>query len=270
MPGEEDQIDTDTLVLEEEDVVTFEGEEQSEEGDETVIAFSDDEQEEETPLVKKLRDQLRDVQRQARRVRNSPADDNDPEPQVAERPRSVADFDYDEDRFNAAIDEHLAAKEQHTEWKGRQTARDNARKATEEEQAKRVEQQRKALGVSDYDARSATVKDTLSDSQLAILINGADNPAQLIYALGRSQTRLTLLSGEENLARFAVMLGKMEKEIKVTKRTAANPESVVRGATATFTQSNDKHLAMLEREAEKTGNRSKIQAYKRQLKQRAA
>lgn len=273
MADEDDQIDTDTLVLEEEDVVGFEGEEtpEADNENEVVIAFSDDEQEEETPLVKKLRDQLREAQRQSRRVRNSPADDNDPEPQVAERPRSVGDFDYDEDRFNAALDAHLAAKDSHAEWKARQAARDSARQATQDEQAKRVEQQKNALGVADYDTRSAAVKDTLSDAQLAILINGADNPAQLIYALGRSQTRLTLLAGEDNLARFAVMLGKMEKEIKVTKRTAPAPESQVRGATGTLSSgAPDKHLARLEREAEKTGNRSAVQAYKRQLKQRRA
>lgn len=272
MTGEDDQIDTDTLVLEDDDVVGFEEEETAEAGDEpsVVIAFSDDEQEEEPELVKKLRDQIRDRDRKLAQFRRSPAPDNDPEPQVAERPRSVADFDYDEDRFNAALDDHLAAKDQHSEWKTRQAARDSARQATHDEQAKRVEQQRNALGVADYDTRAASVKETLTDAQLAVLINGADNPAQLIYALGRSETRLTLLAGEDNLARFAVMLGKMEKEIKVTKKSAPAPESMVRGATATFTKSDDKHLARLEKEAEKTGNRSKIQAYKRQLKQKAA
>jgi hypothetical protein len=271
---EDDQIDTDVLELENEAVVAFEGDDdpdgQNEDEPEVVIAFSDDEQEEETPLVKKLRDQLREAQRQSRRVRNAPADDADPEPVVSERPRSVADFDYDEDRFNAALDDHIAAKEQHGEWKLRQSARDNARQATQDEQAKRVEQQRNALGVSDYDARSATVKDTLSDAQLAILINGADNPAQLIYALGRSQTRLGLLAGEDNLAKFAVMLGKMEKEIKVTKRSAPNPESQVRGATASLTQTEDKHLAKLEREADKSGDRSKVIAYRREQREKKA
>lgn len=264
MPDEEDQIDTDIEVIEAE--VGFDDEES-----ETIIAFSDDEQEEEPELVKKLRDQIRERDRKLAQFRRSPAQvDDDPEPQIVERPRSVADFDYDEDRFNEAVDAHIAAKEAHSEWKVRQSERDNSRNAAQAEQAKRVEQQKNALGVADYDTRAASVKDTLSDAQLAILINGADNPAQLIYALGRSQTRLTLLAGEDNLARFAVMLGKMEKEIKVTKRTAANPETMVRGATATLTQSDDKHLAKLEREAEKTGDRSKVQAYKRQMKQKRA
>ncbi len=267
MPGEEDQIDTDALVLEDE-VVGFEDEQ---EGGDTVIAFSDDEQEEEPELVKKLRDQIRERDRKLAQFRRQPAvADDDPEPQVAERPRSVAEFDYDEDRFNAAVDDHIEAKEAHSAWKLRQTDRESARNAAQAEQTKRVEQQKNALGVADYDTRAASVKETLTDAQLAVLINGADNPAQLIYALGRSQTRLSMLAGEENLARFAVMLGKMEKEIKVTKRTAANPETMVHGATATLTQSDDKHLARLEKEAEKTGNRSAVQAYKRQLKQKRA
>lgn len=264
MPGEEDQIDTNELVLDDEAVVGFD----DDEGD-VVIAFSDDEQEEEPELVKKLRDQIRERDRKLAQFRRSPAAvDDDPEPQVAERPRSVADFDYDEDRFNAAVDDHIAAKEEHSAWKLRQSDRESARNAAQAEQTKRVEQQKNALGVADYDTRAASVKEALTDAQLAILINGADNPAQLIYALGRSQTRLSMLAGEESLARFAVMLGKMEKEIKVTKRTAPAPEQMVRGATATLTQSDDKYLAKLEKEADRTGDRSRVIAYRREQREK--
>lgn len=277
MPGEEDQIDTDILALEEEDVVGFEeGEQpQGDDGEVTVIAFADDEAEEEPALVKTLRDQIRDRDRKIAQMRRAPAAsvDNDPEPEVAERPRSVADFDYDEDRFNAAIDEHLAAKEAHGAWRARQTERQAAQQRAAEEQAKRVEKQKNALGLRDYDTRSATVRGTLSDAQLAVLINGVDDPARMIAALGApgAQTRLTQLAGEDNLAKFAVMLGSMNREIKVTKRTAANPESMVRGATGTLSSgAPDKHLERLEREAEKTGNRGPVQAYKRQLKQQRA
>ena len=153
MPGEEDQIDTDALVLEDE-VVGFE-DEQEEDGD-TVIAFADDEQEEEPELVKKLRDQIRERDRKLAQFRRQPiVADDDPEPALAERPRSVADFDYDEDRFNTAVDEHIAAREAHGAWKQRQSERESARNAAQAEQTKRVEQQKNALGVADYDTRTA-------------------------------------------------------------------------------------------------------------------
>lgn len=264
---DDETAEADELLLEETEV-GFEEDENQQDENAVEIGFADDEQEEETPLVRKLRDQLREAHRQNRR-RPAVVDD-DPEPAVPARPRSVTDFDYDEDRFNAAIDEHLEAKEAHLAWKARQDDRERSRKTAQEEQTKRVEQQRNALGVSDYDQRAATVRETLSDAQMAILIGGADNPAQLIYALGRSQTRLALLAGEENLAKFAVMLGKTEKEVKVTKRQAPPPETQVRGATASLSTGPDKHLERLEREADKTGDRSKVIAYRREQRAKAA
>lgn len=274
----EEAIDTEELILTDEVEVQdveaeVEGDEEGEDDPEVVIGFADDAEAEadDTPLVKRLRDQLREAQRQAKRAYREPANDADPEPQVPARPRSTADFDYDEDRFNAALDDYEAKKDEHAEWKLRQTQREASRRAVQDEQARKIEQQKSALGVSDYDARSSVVKDALTEGQLAVLINGADNPAQVIYALGRSQSRLDMLSGEQNLARFAVMLGKMEKDIKVSKRTAPSPDSPVRGATGSLAATGtDKKLAALEKEAERTGDRSKIAAYRRQLRKTAA
>lgn len=271
MPGEEDQIDTDELVLDDEAVVGFEDEQQVDEGD-VVIAFADDEQEEETPLVKKLRDQLREAQRRANRQRTEVVED-DPEPTIPPLKRSDdPEFEWDPDRHAAYIEQRDAAVAAHAEWKGRNSERQATRQRAADEQAKRVEQQKNALGIKDYDARSETVQATLSEQQLAVLINAADDPARMIAALGApgAASRLAMLAGEGNLARFAASVGKMEKEIKVIKKTAPAPESQVRGATATLTQTEDKHLARLEKEAEKTGDRSAIQAYRREQRRKAA
>jgi hypothetical protein len=113
--------------------------------------------------------------------------------------------------------------------RARAKERETAGTRAAEEQARQLEQQRKTLGVGDYEERSATVKDRLTDAQLGILINGAQNPARLIYALGRSPAKLDQLAGEDNLARFAVMLGSLEKDIKVIKRNAPAADTAVRG-----------------------------------------
>lgn len=246
------------------------------EDEQPFVGFADDGDEEaddDTPLVKKLRQQLREKSRElAKRSKPDAAPaNNDPEPEVPERPRSVADFDYDEDRFNEAIDAHLAAKDEHTAWKSRQAERQQAQQREAEEQGRTLEQQRKALGVSDYEQQSAKVKDALSEHQLAVLVQAADNPARLIYALGRSDTRLDALSGQANLAKFAALIGTMEKEIKVGKKQPPAPESRVRGATASVSiGSSDKKLAALEAKAAKTGDRSELIKYKAAQKQRAA
>ncbi|MBB4857006.1 hypothetical protein HNO88_000303 [Novosphingobium chloroacetimidivorans] len=277
MSAEDEPLDlSEELVIG--DAPQFEGDdpapEQDEQPEDVVIAFADDEDDESepTPLVKRLREQIRERDRKLSQMRRSPApaNDADPEPQVPDRPRSVADYDYDEDQFNAAIDAHLAAKDEHAAWKQREEKRKSARGEQEAEQARQIEQQRKALGVGDYEVKAAAVRDRLSDAQMAILINGADNPAQMIYALGRSESRLDMLCGEENLAKFAVMLGKMEKDIKVTKKTAPTPESRVRGASGPMNIGGDKQLEKLEKEAARTGDRTKLIQYRQTLKTRAA
>lgn len=240
------------------------------EDEQTVIGFADDEDEEaeETPLIKKLREQVRTLSRKVGQAR--PVEDNDPEPSVSDEPGPLSDFEYDEDAQRAAWAKHKSDLQKHGEWLAREATRKESRDRSKSEQARQIDQQKRALGVPDYDDRAAVVQDRLSDAQVAIIINGADNPAQVIYALGRSQARLDMLAGEDNLAKFAVMLGKLEKDIKVSKRKPPAPESHVRGATASTAVTNDdKYLAKLEAEAEKTGDRSKIAAYRRERRKAA-
>lgn len=259
-----------------EDQIAFEDEEQQAEqqdddGEETVISFGDEggDEEQETPLVKRLRDQIRDRDRKLAKLQRAPSNDDDPEPQIPARP-SLEAMDYDQDRFDTALEARDTAIQAHAEWKVRQAERENAKRRNADEQAKQVEQQRRALGVGDYEERVSIVRDRLTEPQMAILINATDNPAKLLYALGRSETKLDELAGIDNLAKFAARVGQMESAVKVTKKKAPPPETQVRGATAsTAVTAEDKHLAALEREAARTGDRSKIAAYRREKRQQA-
>lgn len=242
--------------------------------DAPVISFADeaDEEVDDTPLVKKLRDQIRERDRKIAQMRRAPETvDDDPEPVVPPVKRAE-DFDYDYDRFDAYQREREQAVEDRAEWRVRDAQRKSQAADREQQQARQIEQQRRALGVGDYEDRAAKVKDALTEQQLAILISAADNPAQLIYALGRSTNKLDIIAGEGNLARFAAMVGKLEKDIKVTKRNKAPaPEARVRGATASTTMaSDDKELERLERDADRTGDRSAVIRYKRQMRERQA
>lgn len=241
--------------------------------EETVIAFADEGEEidpaQDTPLVKKLREQLREAQKKAHRASPS-ADASDPEPVIPAEPNADS-LGWDIDKLEAANKEYLKACREHAAWEVREAERKAAHERIQNEQAKRIEQQRNGLGVSDYEARAALVKERLTEQQLAVLIEGADNPARIIYALGRSETRLDELAGMASLAKFAARLGQMEKEIRVTKRSPPAPESRVSGGNASVAiGGTDKELERLEREADRTGDRTKIIQYKRQLKQRAA
>lgn len=265
---------TEAQIEEQEAPEIEEGGGKDDEAGETIISFGDDAEdgEDDTPLVRKLRDQIRDRDRKLAQMRREPANNEDPEPVIPElKEYDDPEFEYDTSRFNGYIRKRDKAVAAHAEWKVRQAERDNARKRVADDQAKQVEQQKRALGVTDYDDRAASVRDRLNDQQMAVLINATDNPAKLIYALGRSEIRLEELAGIDNLAKFAARVGQLERDIKVGKKQAPAPETRVRGATAAAAiRTNDKELERLEREADRTGDRTKIQQYKRQLRRQAA
>lgn len=240
--------------------------------EETVIGFSDDEdgEAEETPLIKRLREQNRELSRRLHQKAKAP-EENDPEPVVPPKP-SMEEFGYDVDTYEQASDAYVAAKEAHAEWRARESSRIARREQQQGEQARQIEQQRRALGVTDYDERASVVHDRLSENQIAILMNAANDPARVIYALGRSSGRLDMLAGEDNLAKFAAMVGALEKDIKVSKRKAPAPETKVRGATAQFSTSADaKRLEKLEKdfEAGKITDRTEIRKLRAQINKAA-
>jgi len=243
-----------------------------EDTDETIITFADevDADVSENAVIRSLRQQLKNER--SRRLQGATALNNhpDPEPDIPARPKSVEDFDWDVERFNSALDAHLAGKDEHSAWKAREEKRLSERTAHEAERGQKFEQQRKALGVRDYEARAALVRDRLSEEQLFHLIDKSDNPAQIIYALGRSESRLDALASEQDIGAFIFKLGQNSKDIKVTKKTAPTPESRVRGASAPMAIGGDKQLEKLEKDAAKTGDRTKLIQYRQSLKNRAA
>lgn len=248
--------------------------EQAEEEGESLIGFADEidaEAEEETPLVKRLRDQNRELSRKlAKTNRPATANDDDPEPAIPPK-KTIEQFDYDQDKLDDYIDQRDEAVRKHAAWEAREERRKEKRQTEADAATRAVEQQRKALNVTDYEDQSAKVQAALSETQLAILISGVENPAKLIYALGRSAARLDQIAAEDNPVKFAVMLGKLEKEIRVAKRVPPPVEGKVRGATASVAiGASDRELERLEKEADRTGDRSKVIAYRRAARQNAA
>lgn len=224
----------------------------------------DEDEAEQTPLIKRLREQIRDRDRKiAQYARPSVSQMSDPEPQISPEPGNLSDFDYDEDKHAAAVRKHIADQKAHLEWDRRQEERKREIEQAEKDRVRKVEMQKGALGVNDFDVRAGLVKDRLNDAQLAILLEGTDNAAALIYALGKSENKLDQLAGETNLTRFAVMVGKMEKDVKMGKRRPPAPEARVRGNDASVT-GVDRELERLERDADRTGVRTNLIRYKRE------
>ena len=122
------------------------------------------------------------------------------------------------------------------------------------------------LKVKDYDDAEAIVQQALNTAQQGVILQGADNPALVVYALGRNPKKAKELGAIQDPVKFAFAVAKLEKDMKVTNRKPPAPESTVRSGTPA--SANDSTLERLRAEAERTGNYSKVVQYKQQLRRK--
>jgi len=265
--GTDDDLILDDIVDDEPETDTPNDDQNDDsEPEEFAVSFGDDEPEavasEETApeWVKSLRREHRELKRENEALKRAQAP---VKVEIGPKP-TLADFEYDEDAYETAIDEW---KEQSFRAQEQEKA---AQAAAEKMQARgkeivaRYETAARALPVKDFEEAQETVKDKLGVERWGWIVAGADSPEKLVYALAKNPARLDALAKIDIPARFAFEAAKLEKDMKVAqRRKAPDPDEVVRGSGA-VSSGEDLVLARLEREADKTGDRSKVQKYMRE------
>lgn len=186
-------------------------------------------------------------------------------PELPPKPK-LAEFDYDEELFEQARDAWDAKKREVDSWEANQKAAADAQKKRAQAVDETYASSKKALKVKDFQDAEDEAAAVLDQVQQAILKAGSTNPALLVYALGKNPKKLSELASIKDPVKFAVAVGKLETEVKVTKRTSTKPapETTVRGNSSAPVSTAT--LERLEAEAARTGDRSKVIAYKRQQK----
>ena len=274
-------FEDDTLELTEELETEQGGEEQQEEQTETTGEEAPEDEEEivaiegedapssgeaETGLVKHLRDELRRVSRERDDLRKVAPQVKAIE--VGEKP-TLAGCDYDEERYETELDQ----------WKGRKAAAEQqaeeAQKAQKQiadawaEELQGHHQKKAALKFKDVQEAEDVALAALNDVQQAVIVKAAENSAMVIYALGKHPAKLAELSKITDPIKLAVAVSKLEGKMTVTKRGGPpEPERIARGGTPAA-GGKDKELERLEKEADRTGNSSKLIAYRAKLKAQA-
>lgn len=117
--------------------------------------------------------------------------------------------------------------------------------------------------VADYDEVEQLVASNLSDEKQALLKMAVGDVGRVVYALGKSQGKLLELSKLDEVA-FIRELVLMEQ--KLQNRPKSNKPAPKDHELTGVAGGGDERLAKLEAEASRTGDRTKVQAYKRQLK----
>jgi hypothetical protein len=218
--------------------------------------------------VKEVRQKNRE---QARRIREleDQAKAREPAPKVQALPPkpTLQDHDYDEAKFEASLAGWFEVKRKVDDDSAKAKAQaDNLVKTAQERQAT-YKQNLSALKVDDADEAEDAVVQHLSIQQQDMLLEGTDAPHLVVLALGRNPAKLKELAEIKSPAKFAVALGKLESQVQVTtkRKPSTSPESSPSSGAARSGLA-DKTLERLEADAEKSGDRSKVQAYKRSKK----
>jgi hypothetical protein len=258
-----------TEVAEAEKVDAGEVTPEEEEG-ELVVHFGEekkDEEKEHAPAwVKELRKQNREQAKKLKEFEQREAERNKPkEPALRKKP-TLADFDYDENAFDAEyqkwVDEKRAVEESEKAAKAKKEADEKAWG----EVVASFEEGKKALKVADYQEKQDEVQAMLSEMQQSIILDITKNPALFVYGLGANESKLNELKEITNPVKFTAAIVRLEESMKQTTRKAPPPpEKQVSSGTA-IGGSPQKTLDKLREEADKTGDYTKLHKYKREMK----
>lgn len=238
-------------------IVTIEGEEQQEEDDRAAPSWVRELRKRDREKSKRLRE----LEEENNRLKGGAApsvDDPGKEPELE-------DFDYDADQFKAAFKEWTTKKAQ-VEQKKEAIRRQQEEAAKEWQAVQETYAKGKARFPKEKMAEAEEeVVSVLSGPRQAMLMDMADDSAQLVIALGSSPETLRKLAAIKSDAKFIKELAKVEMNVKVQpKKTPPPPERTISGSGKTPGATANK-LDSLRAEAEKSGDYSKYFAEKRRL-----
>jgi len=176
------------------------------------------------------------------------------------------DFDYDTDAFEAALESWYDAKRAHDQREA--DAKREVERAQQSWQAKvqTYTEAKAKVPFPDFDDAEAFVQDTFDVTQQGLLIKVAKDAPTLIYALGKNPKKAAELAGIKDYAEFVAEAVRLELNVKTTRKPATSPERTVSVPTGTGVASTDNTLERLREDAAKTGDFSKVMAYKRSMR----
>ena len=226
--------------------------------------------EEHTPApewVKELRKTNRELQRQNRELQGRlQAAPPETKPVVIGTKPKLEDHDYDADKYEEALTSWFERKRQAEEVNAKQEAEVMNQQKAWQAKLDGYGKAKAELRVKDYEDAEAVAQEVFSITQQGVLLQGADNPALVVYALGKNPAKAKELASITDPVKFAFAVAKLEKDLKVTnRRQAPAPERIISG-TGRSSGAVDSTLERLREDAARTGNMTKVIAYKRQKK----
>lgn len=264
-----EQVEDNEVIDDEQDIEDGQDGEQDEDteqddgADDDVLDFSfDDDGEDKDEFagqpapewVKQVRKENRELKRQ---LKQRESQQHEQQQALREKPTLDA-HEYDSDAYEQDYAAWLSEKSQH-----------EAKVQAEQQKYKHYDERYKSsvdavrAKVADYDEIEQSIVDTVPPPRQALIKMLVDDPARMVVALGKSPAQLEKLAGLDDI-QFAKQIVLMEQQMssKSKSRNQNKPKPKtheLEGAAGGV----DTKLAKLEAEAAKTGDRSKVIAYKR-------
>jgi hypothetical protein len=275
---EEEQDVEEKLEIEDAAIDEDEGEPEdkaeSEDSDEIVVSIDGEEpppQEQAAPeWVRELRREHRELKKRNRELESRVNQSIETNPVVNLGPKpNLEALDYDTEKYEQSLADWYERKKLVDEQQSQvRRAEEEQRQAWNAKLEGYVEAKTK-LKVRDYDDAEEVAQQMFNVVQQGVVIQGAENPALVIYALGKNPKKAKELAAIDDPVKFAFAVAKLESNLKIGNRKAATqPERTV-SATAPSSGAVDSTLERLREEAARTGNMDKVMAYKRAQKRAA-
>jgi hypothetical protein len=263
--------DEETYVEEDVEEVTEIVDDQEEpDAEEVVVSIGEEAPppEEHTPApewVRELRKTNRELQRQNRELQSKlQVQPTEIKPVAIGAKPKLEDHDYDADKYEEALTGWFERKRQADEVNAKQQAEVMNQQKAWQAKLDGYGKAKAELRVRDYEDAEAVAQEVFSITQQGVILQGAENPALVVYALGKNAKKAKELAEITDPVKFAFAVAKLEKELKVTNRRAAPaPERIVSG-TGRSSGAVDSTLERLREEAARTGNMTKVIQYKSQ------
>jgi len=219
----------------------------------------DNEPDEEPHLAKKLRAEVRERNKRIKELEARLA----PKPvDIGKKPDLWEDCEGDPDKFEADLLAWTERKRQAEQAERSQTEQQTTQQQAFEKKNIAYRANAAKMGMRDIEKYEQSVIDSLGADYLGAIVRYADDPAKVVAGLGRNSHILDKIADESDPVIRLKLMFQLEKQMVIKRKGAAAPEAgtILKG-TANVS-GGDKALEKLEKDAERTGDRSKLIAYK--------
>lgn len=260
--GEETLLDESGEIIEEDElVVTIEGEEPPSSEETNAPEW-----------VKEVRKSNRELLKRNRELEEKL---NTSAP-VVEKPQDIGkeptleDCEYDTEIFKTKFQEWHNKKLKADSEVQRKKDEENAASKVWQDTLKAYKDDSAKLKVKDFEESEDTVKSILSVTQQGIIVQGSPKAALIIYALGKNPKKAKELASIKDPVKFAFAVAELGTMLKTNQRkTTPAPERQLNGGNRSTSGAVDSTLERLRADAAKSGDLSKVVAYRNQQRAKA-